>query len=144
MNQFLSFPVILLSGAHSTFFFTQLTSWNSIWFLLLTDYLGQQMNTQILMLNGVNNSDWLSHIYNISSSSPPVNELDCLNQCLNIQRTICDFFVYFDAICFLGNYENFKMLTSNPTFGCKKNVTVKVVKGKYQFIFSYLLKYTFL
>ena len=98
------------------------------------------MKTQIQLLKGPNNSEWLSHIYNISSSSPPVNELDCLNQCLNIQRTNCDFFVYVDATCYLGNYDTFKNITYDPTFGCKKNVTVKIINGKYQFTYSHLFK----
>ncbi len=98
------------------------------------------MKTKILILNGLNNSDWLSHIYNVTTAVTPINELDCLNQCLNIQRTNCDFFVFIDATCFLGNYDTFKNITSYPTFGCKKNVTVKIINGKYQLKYSHLIK----
>jgi hypothetical protein len=88
------------------------------------------MNTEIQLFNGLNSSDWLHRIYDISSASPPINELDCLNQCLNIQRTICNFFVFNDLTCFLGNYETFKIDISNSTFAGKNNASLKIVKGK--------------
>ncbi len=87
-------------------------------------------------MNRLNNSDWLSHMYDVNTAASPANELDCLNLCLNVQRTTCDFFVYVDATCYLGNYDTFKNITYDPTFGCKKNVTVKIKKGKYQLKYS--------
>ena len=91
------------------------------------------MKTQILLLNGLTTPDWLSHIYNISSSSPPVNELDCLNQCLNIQKSNCDFYVFVDSTCYLGNYDFFKINSSNSTFAALKNTAVKIIKGYFNF-----------
>ncbi len=88
------------------------------------------MNNEILLVNGLNNTDWQHRIYDVSLASPPSNELDCLYQCLNIQRTICNFFVYIDQTCLLGNYDTFKMNISNPTFASKNNATLKIVKGK--------------
>ncbi len=88
------------------------------------------MQNEIQLINGLNNSEWLSRIYDIISASPPANELDCFNQCLNIQKANCDFFVYVDATCFLGNYDTFKMPTSNSNFVGLKNVTVKIINGK--------------
>jgi hypothetical protein len=87
------------------------------------------MKTQILLLNGLTTPDWLSHIYDVNTASTSTNELDCFNQCLNIQKSNCDFFVFLDSTCYLGNYDFFKINSSNSSFAALKNTAVKIIKG---------------
>ncbi len=89
------------------------------------------MKTQILLLNGLTTPDWLSHIYDVNTASTSANELDCFNQCLNIQKSSCDFYVFADSTCYLGNYDFFKINSSNSTFAALKNTAVKIIKGNF-------------
>ncbi len=91
------------------------------------------MKTQILLMNGLTTSDWLSHIYDVNTASTSANDFDCLNQCLNIQKSNCDFFVFVDSTCYLGNYDFFKINSSNSTFVALKNTAVKIIKGYFNF-----------
>jgi hypothetical protein len=55
----------------------------------------------------------------------PSTTLDCLNDCLNVVNTICQFFVFRDGVCYIG--RNDIELNNTQTFPI---VTVHFVKGR--------------
>ena len=79
-------------------------------FLKIAEYLSnQRLNADMVMVfdNGL---DWRKFIY---KSGMVIDQLDCLNSCLNIEKNICKFFV-FDQLtlqCYLGIFSKTYQVT---------------------------------
>ena len=87
----------------------------------------QSQLSKFIPANTLVGLDWSINIYkSYPLPSPTATILDCLIYCYNIEMENCEFFVFENATCFLGN--------TNLTFGnvtqAKSDVTLYLNPGK--------------
>jgi len=62
------------------------------------------MSTYIAPKSRVNTQTWKATIYrNRTIGGYPADEIDCMNECLNVDFNYCCLFVLVDGICYLGS-----------------------------------------
>jgi hypothetical protein len=71
---------------------------------LLSDYLDYYLTSQVTSIQHATGIFWSSYIYSSRAIAGPAQPIDCLNTCLNIETGLCQFFVFANPICNLGQY----------------------------------------
>ena len=62
------------------------------------------MSTYIAPKSRLNPQTWKTTIYrNRTIGGYPADEIDCMNECLNVDFNYCTLFVLDNGICYLGN-----------------------------------------
>ncbi len=101
--------------------------------------LKTQLSTFFIQTPSYVGLQWQKNIYYTILLDDPVTDLDCMNQCLNVQSSFCQFFILQDNNCYFGRTDitNGTMALTNST------VTVyTLISKKFRqitFSFKYLL-----
>lgn len=91
-------------------------------------YLKYQMSTFINPKTLVTTTTWKANIYrSLAIGTYPVDEVDCMNQCLNVDFGSCFLFVYENGVCYLGRPE----LTTGSVTATFSSVTIYNVISNY-------------
>ena len=91
-------------------------------------FLAHQMDTIILDIEIPAGFFWEKNIYLTQEMTTPADIKDCLNYCVNIDTENCDFFVFENGFCYMGN-SNF----TKGTLAAKlTNITVYANTGQRQ------------
>ena len=98
----------------------------------LIGYLRYQMSTFINARTKVTSTTWKTSIYrSLVIGSYPVDEIDCMNQCLNVDFGNCFRFVYESGTCYLGRPD----LTTGSVAASFNSVTLYNVISNFCYLF---------
>ena len=104
-------------------------------------YLQFQVDTSYTVLVNVSTQDWHANVYYERVVTGPATFLDCSNECLNVERTTCELFVFDQDhnSCFLGQMSH----TSGSISGTvpEGSVTIYGVKCEHTMSCTVLTSY---
>ena len=104
------------------------------------------MSTFFIQTSSYNGLQWQKNIYSTIVLDDPVTNLDCMNQCLNVQSTICQFFILQNNNCYMGRTDitNGTMAQTNTTVTVYTLISKTIIRWKSNnlliFIFPTLLR----
>ena len=88
--------------------------------------LKTQMSTFFIQTTSTIGLQWQKNIYSTVLLDDPATNLDCMNQCLNVQSTVCQFFILQNNNCYMGRTD----VTNGTISPTNSTVTVYTLKCK--------------
>jgi hypothetical protein len=89
--------------------------------------LKNQLATLITPVQTFDGILWDKNIYFSRFILGPAQVLDCMNECVNVQPSVCQMFAFENGICYLGRSD----ITNGSVVNKPSNATVYSVTSKY-------------